>query len=194
MARPCEYTPAVAEKVCNRLKDGESLVAICSDPDLPNRDTVLRWALNDVGGFRAIYREAREIQAEKWADEIVEIADNSRNDYMTTKYGKQIDKEHVMRSNLRIESRKWLLSKLLPKKYGDITKMQLSGPDGGPIELRSLSDEQIAQRLTAVLAKVQQLRVIGADNAIGAIGAGDNTEECQEADFHDVSGDGGVEA
>lgn len=63
-----------------------------------------------------------------WADQVVDIADDSKNDYIETESGFRPNTELVARSRLRIDSRKWILSKLAPKKYGD--KLDLSSSDG----------------------------------------------------------------
>ena len=81
---------------------------------------MLRWALQDKGGFRDQYARAREMQLETHADEIVDIADDGSNDYMTkvAKDGgeyQHFNKENVLRSQLRVETRKWVLAKLAPK-------------------------------------------------------------------------------
>jgi terminase small subunit-like protein len=80
---------------------------------------------------------ARELQAELWADEILEIADDGTNDWVERKRCgvdiTEFDREHVMRSSLRVDSRKWLLARLLPKKYGDKVQAEHSGPGGAPL-------------------------------------------------------------
>ena len=63
---------------------------------------------------------AREAQAEHWADEIIEIADDSGLDVVNNgEGGYRIDGEAIQRARLRVDARKWLMSKLAPKKYGD---------------------------------------------------------------------------
>jgi hypothetical protein len=74
------------------------------------------------------------------ADEIVEIIDDGRNDWMERLdkegqgIGWSLNGEHVARSKLRAEKRQWLLSKALPKIYGD--KLALTDPDGGALTVR----------------------------------------------------------
>jgi hypothetical protein len=68
------------------------------------------------------------------ASQILEISDDGPNDFATTEEGNEVpNHEHIQRSRLRVDSRKWLASKLAPKKYGDKVSTELSGPDGGPI-------------------------------------------------------------
>lgn len=83
--------------------------------------------------FREQYARARESQAEVMFDEILEIADDGSNDFMTVKKGnleyEMENKEVTNRSRLRVDSRKWYLSKVLPKKFGDKLDMTTNGKD-----------------------------------------------------------------
>jgi hypothetical protein len=102
---------------------------------MPDASTVHRWVLEDREGFYKQYARAREIQSEMMFDEILESADDGSNDFMTITKGRQSynieDKEVTNRSRLRVDSRKWYLSKVLPKKFGD--KLDLtSGGDKLP--------------------------------------------------------------
>ena len=131
--RPTRYTPKVAADICTRLAEGESLRAICRDGAMPGLRTVLGWLFDgEHQEFSHQYASAREAQAEVWADEIVSIADEATGDSTTDKDGKEIvNHEHIQRSRLRVDARKWIASKLLPKRYGD--KLQHTGEGGGPI-------------------------------------------------------------
>jgi hypothetical protein len=135
MGRPSTFTQEVADLICERLADGESLRAICLADDMPNRATVFRW-LGAEATFRDQYARAREEQAETLLDEIVEIADDSRHDTIATeKNGEQPNTEWITRSRLRVDARKWVVSKLAPKKYGDKLQTEISGPNGGPLQV-----------------------------------------------------------
>lgn len=86
----------------------------------------------------AQYARAREACAHAIADDILEIADNGKNDWMETHgdddAGWKLNGEHVQRSKLRVDARKWLLSKISPRQYGDKQAVELSGVDGGPVD------------------------------------------------------------
>ena len=100
--RSSGYDVEIAETICNRLVNRESLRAICADPAMPARATVFRWlARNDE--FRRRYALARACLAEDLMDEILEIVDDSSRDYVE-KTGS-------------IKARKWTLARLAPKKY-----------------------------------------------------------------------------
>lgn len=122
--RPSMYSEEVADVLCERIATTNfSLRTICeSDEMLPSAGTVLRW-LREKESFREQYARAKEEQADLLAEEILDIADDGANDLMTIVKGDMTyeveNKEVTSRSKLRIESRKWLASKLKPKKYGD---------------------------------------------------------------------------
>ncbi|MBX5205617.1 terminase small subunit protein [Rhizobium sp. NZLR1] len=125
MGRPTEFTQALAEKICERIADRESLRSICRDEDMPAKSTVLSWlADDDKAAFRARYALAREILADSFVDELVEIADDRSDDWIEKKNaagettGWQENGEAIRRSQLRIATRQWVAEKLKPKKYG----------------------------------------------------------------------------
>ncbi len=145
--RPSGYSDALAVEICRRIAERESLRKICADPDMPDKTTVLRWlAAKENAEFRTQYAHAREMQADTLFDEALEIADETSDDWITTEDGKKVlDHEHVQRSRLRVDARKWAAGKLAPKRYGD--KLQHTGDGGGPIRVRpdlsKLTDEEL---------------------------------------------------
>lgn len=133
--RPTKYTPQLASTICERMWNGESLRAICRDDDMPDRVTVLRWC-EAHEEFCNQYARAREYLADFYADQCIEIADDGTNDFVEREIrdGKtviQLDKEAVLRSKLRVETRLDLIAKMAPKRWG--AKVELNGPDGGPV-------------------------------------------------------------
>nr|WP_312295970.1 hypothetical protein [Brevundimonas diminuta] len=134
MPRPLEFNEAVADAICERLADGESLRSICRDDEMPAKSTVFKW-LGLIPAFADQYARARETQADSLADDIVDIADN--------KALEPNDKR------VRIDARKWLAGKLRPKAYGD--KVAVVGGDktDAPIrhshsfDLSAASDEEL---------------------------------------------------
>jgi hypothetical protein len=137
--RPSTYSQEIADEVCRRLAGGESLRAICRDEGIPDESTVRLWALDDREGFATQYARAREVQYLAIADELLEIADDGRNDWMQRRGndergGWELNGEHIQRSRVRIDTRKWMLSKMLPKVYGDKTEVAVTGANGGPLQ------------------------------------------------------------
>lgn len=136
--RPSSFTPEMADTICARLMEGETLRAICRDDEMPSQSMVFRW-LREHDAFREQYVLAREVQADTWADEIVEIADDGTQDTKKRADGSEtVDAEHIQRSRLRVDTRKWLMSKAAPKKYGDKITSEISGPNGAPIKVQAI--------------------------------------------------------
>lgn len=162
--RPTEYTSEIAASICAGLAEGRSLRDVCSDEGMPSESTVRTWALDDREGFSAQYTKAREVGYHAMADELMDIADNGSNDWMERRgsedAGWVANGEHIQRSRLRVDARKWMLSKVLPKVYGDKQTLEHTGADGGPIktqstlDLASLTDEELAAyRIVAAAAE-----------------------------------------
>jgi len=117
MGRPTIFTPELASDICTQLAQGKSLRSICKSEDMPEESTVRAWASNDYEGFYPQYAKARDIAVDCMADEILDIADAETPD--------------VARDRLKVDTRKWYLSKLAPKKYGEALK--LSGDAENPL-------------------------------------------------------------
>ncbi len=135
--RPTSYTLELTDAICARLADGESMRSVCRDDAMPSMSTVFKW-LREHNEFSQQYAIAKEECAEVYAEEIIEIADDSSNDYTEAGEGGEtkLNSEHVQRSRLRIDARKWVASKLKPKKYGDKLQQEVSGPGGKPVETK----------------------------------------------------------
>lgn len=135
MARPSSFADSIADAICERLAEGESLRAICAAEDMPSKGTVFRWLAQSTE-FRDQYARAREAQADTLADEIVDIADDGRNDKYVDDEGRpRVDQDVIARSRLRVDARKWVAAKLKPKVYGDKSTTEVSGLNGGPIDM-----------------------------------------------------------
>lgn len=140
MGRPSNYSAPLAETICLRLIDGESLREICTDDAMPDKTTILRWLVKH-DEFRTQYTQARELQSESDLDEVVEIADDSSCDLgfkeVTDASGKSAKPvflhDHVQRAKLRIETRLKRAEKMHPKKYGPQLKQEVTGADGVPL-------------------------------------------------------------
>lgn len=122
--RPSTFTQDLADRICAELSVGRSLRSICREDWAPSTQTVFRW-LRQHDEFRDQYARAKEESADAMAEEIAEIAD------IPPAYGPdgKIDNGDVQNRRLQIDTRKWLASKLKPKKYGD--KVQVDGPGAG---------------------------------------------------------------
>lgn len=136
--RPTLYSAKAADRILSELASGRTLREVCRDDGMPAESTVRLWALDDREGFSARYARAREIGYYSMADETIEIADDGSNDWMMRHgdegAGWQANGEHIQRSRLRVDTRKWMLSKVLPKIYGERHAIEHTGKDGGPIQ------------------------------------------------------------
>jgi len=111
--RPSDYLPEVAADICSLLADGESLRKVCERPGMPSKTSVFRW-LAEHQEFRDQYAKATETRADAIFEEMFEIAD-------------EVDEEAaaVSKARLRIDTRKWALARMNPKKYGDKVSQEI---------------------------------------------------------------------
>lgn len=145
--RPTRHTEELATEICSRLSLGETLRAICKDEHVPPESTIRMWVVDDRNGFATQYARARNVGLDCMADQILAVAEDGSGDDFDPKTGK-INQESYQRSRLRVDSMKWYLSKLAPKRYGDRLTNVHTGPEGGAIRLSAMSDEELNIRLT----------------------------------------------
>jgi hypothetical protein len=117
------YTEDLGNEICEYIAQGMTLREACRQPGMPPESTVRLWVLDDRYGFAAQYARARNLLIDYWSDEIVEIADDSADDTIEVRGRLVTNHEVVNRSRLRIDTRKWLLSKLKPERYGEQIKV-----------------------------------------------------------------------
>ena len=122
MGRPTRYTPERAKALCRRLAAGESLLNICKDPKQPARATVYKW-IHAQPEFVDTYALAREMYADYVFDGLLEICDNPK-----------LASQDVQKAKLQIDTRKWCLARISPKKYSEKAMLEVTGADGGPLE------------------------------------------------------------
>lgn len=118
------YDPEIADDIIERLTHGEILRKICKLAGYPNDSTVQSWKKLNIDGFGDRYAEAREAGWHVIAEEIIEIADDSSNDIVIEDGKERVNTENTQRSRLRVDTRKWMLAKMLPKIYGDSTTIK----------------------------------------------------------------------
>ena len=163
----------VGSHVCSELAKGRSLNNILTmDGNMPTPATFLQWLEDDPEGLGKHYAHAREVGYRLLADEIVAISDETHT--TTWIHEQDVDGNYlfnpdkspklkemlvplspdvIARNRLRVDTRKWMLSKMLPKIYGDKITNEHTGKDGGPIalaavDLRGLSDAELTQMQT----------------------------------------------
>jgi hypothetical protein len=134
--RPSSYTFEVSEEICHQMAGGKGLRQICAQEGMPDRHTVLRW-LDGNEGFRARYARAREALMDWFSEEILRIAFDDSGDLIID--GDRVMSGHhvVQRARLKVDTVKWVMSKLHPGRYGD--RVAVEG-NSGPIQISWLSD------------------------------------------------------
>ena len=127
------YTRSLADIVCDRMTEGESLRAICRDVGMPSEGAVRGWSVRDVDGFGDRYRAARLLLMDYWADQIVDIADDVGLD----------PRDRQIRTGVR----QWIMSKV-SRSYGE--RLVHSGDPELPVRivhqhlaLADLNEEQL---------------------------------------------------
>lgn len=148
---------AITEKqrdiVLRTLEQGESLRKACRDADIARPSDVLDCANPEkpqyIKGFDVHYARARETGYLLLADEIIEISDaNSGDTYTDDKGRERTDQEVVSRARLRVDSRKWVLAKMLPKVYGEKSDVNLTG------KLEHAHTGQVSDATAGILAQI----------------------------------------
>jgi DNA-directed RNA polymerase subunit F len=150
--RPSLYSEEIADKICEAIaSSSKGLRSICNGEGMPSIRTVMNWLAEgekedgrpEFKSFLQRYARAKEEQADYLIEEIIEIADDGSNDFMKIVKGDQEynveNKEVTNRSRLRVDTRKWIASKLKPKKYGD--KVDLT--HGGDITIKQITGMEV---------------------------------------------------
>ncbi len=153
VGRPPKFTEDIAQEICDRLSVGESLIAISRDDHIPDRVTVYKWlgdavkrdADEKMVEFLNKYKRSRELQADSFFDEAIDIADETAQDTTTKKdrYGNDhevINHEAIQRSKLRVETRFKIAAISKPSKYSEKRLMEITGKDGEPIKTEITTD------------------------------------------------------
>jgi len=108
--RPTKYTEELAEEICRRIAAGESVCNICKDAHMPDESAIRQWAYKNFHGFTRRFDDATAMRADALFDQLIAIADDTSGD---------IDYASVYQRKLKIDTRKWMLSKMRPQRYGE---------------------------------------------------------------------------
>lgn len=143
--RPTKYSSELGRKICDTIAiSTHGLRKLCAlNPDFPAVETLRMWSIYNEE-FSAWYAKAKLHQANNLAEDCLDIADDSSEDIRITKDGDEaFNGEFAARSRLRVDTRKWLAAKLLPKQYGMQQQIEtLEGQnDALRAELRELRAE-----------------------------------------------------
>lgn len=138
MGRPTTYTLTLADNICAQLAEGKSMRTVCKGEGMPVMSTVFLW-LRTHPEFSERYTQAKAEAADALVEEMLDISDDGTNDWMEIHdkegeaVGYKINGEHVQRSRLRVDTRKWIASKLKPKKYGERVDVDHGIQEGNPL-------------------------------------------------------------
>jgi hypothetical protein len=133
--RPSTYTEEMGDLICDKLTEGVSLRKMCMSDEFPNASTVYVW-LDRFPSFAEKYARAREAATEDMLEDLLEIADDPKLD--------------AQEKRVRIDTRKWVMGRLKPKKYGDKSTVDVGNKEGETLKVDSNID---TVALTAQLAK-----------------------------------------
>lgn len=158
--RPTIYSEDLVSELCKR-RESASLLQVCKSDDMPTRATVYNWLGDeDKKDFLDKYDLAQKIHSEKLFDELLDIADDSSDDRIENAEGRKVaNNELVARSRLRVDTRKWYLSKVLPKKFGERIDITTGGEkiSNGTLtpELAAISNEFSEKAKGLLLAPIE---------------------------------------
>lgn len=142
-AKPERDKDAISQAVLQGMRDGLSAFKACQAAGVP-QSTFNRWVDADAK-LAEDYAHAREDLIERMANELLELADS---EVPETGDGKR-DWQAIQQRKLQVDSRKWLLSKLAPKKYGD--RLELAGDKENPLQVQTIDASKLS---TDVLAQI----------------------------------------
>jgi hypothetical protein len=140
IGRPTTYSQEMADKICEQVADGKSIRTICAGDDMPAVSSIFKW-IRDYPEFSEQYRLAKEDCADAMAEDCIDIIDNQVEQPLLVEGipmaidGKMVmvkDNVSVSHAKERVAVRLKLMSKLMPKKYGD--KLELGGDPNNPIQ------------------------------------------------------------
>lgn len=157
-ARTNLYTPEIAAAICTDIAIGHTVAQAAGNAGIdPN--TIYAWRLQHAD-FGEIFARAKAAQMDYFAEEIIEIADDGLNDWMQREARNGsitvLNDEHVQRSRLRIDTRKWLMARMAPRRYGDRVALT-DGSDDPLARYRAMTDEQRLQEARALLEEAYRV-------------------------------------
>lgn len=151
---PSTYSPSLAQCLCEQVASGMSLAAACRLPGFPGASTAYQWR-RDYPEFAEALDIANQIRGDVVIDEASVIADDSSQDWqeVTRKDGRVeivLNNEHVQRSKIRVDLRKWTAARLSRRQWGDNKSVDLTAT----VSISNLTDEELQKRLDAANAVI----------------------------------------
>jgi len=140
IGRPTIFTKELGDLICSKIAEGESLRSICREEEMPNKATVFNW-LRTNKEFLDQYELSMEERTIAMGEETIEISDDSL--ILAQASDPKSAGAIVQAQKLRVDTRKWLMSKMKPKKYGDKLDVMSDGKaiQGNTIIFKDFKDE-----------------------------------------------------
>lgn len=138
------FSQEIADAICSAMAEGQSLRSVLREDRMPSIGTFLRW-VSERPDLAEQYGHARALCLDAMAEDIIDIADTPQigQKSVSKATGLEITEgDMVEHRRLRIESRKWLLAKVAPKKYGDKIENTIQGPDGKAVRIIASSHDE----------------------------------------------------
>lgn len=156
--RPSIRSDEVVQKILARMASGDSLRRACFEDEMPAPSTFLLWVSQDKA-LSEQYDRVREVRADGMFEEMLDIADDGTNDWMLRGHGDNdpgwvANGENIQRSRLRVDTRKWALARMNPKKFGEKITNEVVGKDGGPIATTTIDAKKLTKEQLAALATI----------------------------------------
>jgi hypothetical protein len=145
MGRPSSITPEIADRICGFLCEGRSLRSICEADDMPSRSAVMRHLYRDLH-FRAQYVAAKAAGTEA-------MVEDARHMVMAA----TPEMANVVR--VAADWTKWEVGRLNSKRWGDRSQHEVSGPNGGPLQIAPalpMVPREVAAGIKALLTKAEE--------------------------------------
>lgn len=135
------YTPEIGERIITGLIEGRSVNKICQGDDMPSSRSVRKWSADPAHPLSKEYLRAREIGLTAIADELIDLADTANS-------------ENYNAIRLRVDARKWILSKQLPSTYGDRSDLHVKAEVTSKVQLPS--DRELARLLASLASDAEE--------------------------------------
>lgn len=118
--RPSDFTPELADLICEQVSLGENLNRICAADEMPAQSTIYKWLLEHEG-FSEKYARARSTRADTRSDRI--------DDYCRSVLSGELDPSSA---KVIIDAEKWQAGREAPHRYGDKLDLNHGGQKGAP--------------------------------------------------------------
>lgn len=138
--RPTIFTQELADKICHQLAMGISLRTVCKSEEMPSISSIFGW-FRTQEGFLGQYARAKEESADAMSEDILDIADETNQ--VIKSGAEKKSSAYAQSQRLRVDTRKWIMSKMKPKKYGDTLDLTSKGKEikGNSIIFKNFKDE-----------------------------------------------------